>query len=872
MSFINNSSSKSSSDIFLENNPIHLFCNTREEINQPNEYGWTPLYRALISNNIEAMKELLKEGADPNIANNMNETPLYQAIDNDNKEAILLLLDNEANCNICKSDGNSPLHLAIKKLAVDYIELLLNKGANPNLKNKLYQQTPLHLAIKSKLNISIIKLLLEYNADFTIKDKYNCLPMDYCEDSVYKQEIQNLINMTNSKGASLSKENITEMELNNNTPNDNIINQSDERNFFNTKYSSKTETDSHKPNPLIQNVNCTLSNEHLIRKINTIHIDALVNKQSPTQFIKRLKTTSTFNLSTPSKTNGYNNFNQYENNSAIDKDLISEINPLDLVNQLVTTTNNSNIFSELQNKTQDLPSAQKTDNEMKMNNQFDNTLQENDLTYSKSKSNILTELPFTSNKKIPFYNVNEQNNSDFVFEKEKEVNNNNSKKVNIDYKAGIARVNQSTQKKTSFYHNKYNDNKENDINITNIPVNTNNYLYIEENDHFNSNNHNVKDLAVNKTEINSTYGGGEILYNSNFVSGCNISNSSNKEKDKEAQTFLNNRNTSNNSMRPGSIHNSNYCKSGSNYNSTRNSNDNNKNIITVGNLNTYTLGVASTSSNVSPKVSAHFKCKKSSILSNCSYKGVPKLYYEGNSPSSNHNTIDFNNTMSTNHNIQINFSSYNAKRLHEWLLSCDLLHYYNILIEQGIYNIDKCINGIQSGDLQLTYKDIEDIGIKKPGHIFRFLIKLNCDAGIIDNRIVRYIFPLKNENNNDIHIGVSQTFCGCNMRKKKAIKEYDVESWLKSKGLGYLKDNFIHNGFDIFEFIIIQLFSSFMVDDNFLLERMHIYNASDRYKVKKALNDERKMICKQLGKKYVDIEQEEENREKIEQCEVCVLF
>ena len=72
---MNNSSMNSniqdtSTLIFPESNPAHLFCETKAEINIPNEYGWTPLYRSLVSNNIVAMKELLKFLADPNITNN----------------------------------------------------------------------------------------------------------------------------------------------------------------------------------------------------------------------------------------------------------------------------------------------------------------------------------------------------------------------------------------------------------------------------------------------------------------------------------------------------------------------------------------------------------------------------------------------------------------------------------------------------------------------------------------------------------------------------------------------------------------------------------------------------------------------------------
>ena len=82
----------------------------------------------------------------------------------------------------------------------------------------------------------------------------------------------------------------------------------------------------------------------------------------------------------------------------------------------------------------------------------------------------------------------------------------------------------------------------------------------------------------------------------------------------------------------------------------------------------------------------------------------------------------------------------------------------------------------------------------------------------------------------------------------------------------------MHNGFDTFEYVIIQLFSMFLIDDSVLVEGMHIYNGNDRYKLKKAFDEERKVICEKLGTKFVEMEQEEGSRDTIEKCEMCNLF
>ena len=77
MSFMNNSSMNSniqdlSNQIIPESNPVHLFCESKGEINIPNEYGWTPLYRTIIAGNLKATEILMENGANPNIQCNVS--------------------------------------------------------------------------------------------------------------------------------------------------------------------------------------------------------------------------------------------------------------------------------------------------------------------------------------------------------------------------------------------------------------------------------------------------------------------------------------------------------------------------------------------------------------------------------------------------------------------------------------------------------------------------------------------------------------------------------------------------------------------------------------------------------------------------------
>ena len=163
--------------------PAYLFCKLKSEINSQNENGWTPIYRSIAANNLEALYELLKLGANPNIPNNLGETPLYLSVDLDNYDALIILLQYKADCNLTKKNGNTPLHIATKRNKTSFMSALLRNNANPNIINKLYSQTPTHLAIINKIDECSLVEFNEKKADiYNIKDKYDKTPFDYAKD------------------------------------------------------------------------------------------------------------------------------------------------------------------------------------------------------------------------------------------------------------------------------------------------------------------------------------------------------------------------------------------------------------------------------------------------------------------------------------------------------------------------------------------------------------------------------------------------------------------------------------------------------------------------------------------------------------------
>ena len=78
----------------------------------------------------------------------------------------------------------------------------------------------------------------------------------------------------------------------------------------------------------------------------------------------------------------------------------------------------------------------------------------------------------------------------------------------------------------------------------------------------------------------------------------------------------------------------------------------------------------------------------------------------------------------------------------------------------------------------------------------------------------------------------------------------DIFSFLRKKELMEFKENFVHNGFDQIDFILIQLFSCFAFNKEILNDYFHIYSDSDQNKVIKKLYEEKEMISKEIGIDY----------------------
>src|SRR3990167_2982293 len=102
-----------------------------EEINQIDEYGFTPLIEAAIVNNIELSKLLLNYHADPNQQDAVGGTALHWAAENNNIELCKLLLNHHANPNSYNFSAQSVLVMPMLRGQKPLRQMLIKAGADP---------------------------------------------------------------------------------------------------------------------------------------------------------------------------------------------------------------------------------------------------------------------------------------------------------------------------------------------------------------------------------------------------------------------------------------------------------------------------------------------------------------------------------------------------------------------------------------------------------------------------------------------------------------------------------------------------------------------------------------------------------------------
>ncbi|XP_067114899.1 BRCA1-associated RING domain protein 1 [Osmerus mordax] len=112
--------------------------------------GETPLHLAAIKGEVEAVKELLEQGADPNLKDNAGWTPLHEACNLGHQRVVEVLLREGALLNTPGYENDSPLHDAARNGHAGIARLLLEHGASQSVLN-MFGLRPVDCAVSPEM-------------------------------------------------------------------------------------------------------------------------------------------------------------------------------------------------------------------------------------------------------------------------------------------------------------------------------------------------------------------------------------------------------------------------------------------------------------------------------------------------------------------------------------------------------------------------------------------------------------------------------------------------------------------------------------------------------------------------------------------------
>lgn len=155
-----------------------------------NDNSEKTFHQAARDGDVKRVKELLAEGAIPDVQDENGKTPLHVAAERGHENVVNLLLFSHqlprsfptdkqpkpANPNIKDNDGKIPLHCAAAGGHNQIVVLLLSRSVDSNVQDN-YGSTPLHYAVEGG-HMEVIVYLLEERPQWRdIKDKQGRTPL-----------------------------------------------------------------------------------------------------------------------------------------------------------------------------------------------------------------------------------------------------------------------------------------------------------------------------------------------------------------------------------------------------------------------------------------------------------------------------------------------------------------------------------------------------------------------------------------------------------------------------------------------------------------------------------------------------------------------
>ena len=215
---------------------------------------------------------------------------------------------------------------------------------------------------------------------------------------------------------------------------------------------------------------------------------------------------------------------------------------------------------------------------------------------------------------------------------------------------------------------------------------------------------------------------------------------------------------------------------------------------------------------------------------------------------------------STNKENKELYNSLKFSKIIEFITEINLpKEYANILIDNGFDNLDVLIYQAKHG-IALTYENLRDIGIKKPGERIKILVHLDEISNNFNFYFPKKIFSDDYEINNGFNT---------------------IKNFLEKIGMKKFLNNFIQNGIYNVELLYIQMGSKQSLKKDILIDDLDI-NANDAKKIFFKLYEnsrnyinKMKILNKRNIKDYKDINNKSivyEENNKNNSCDMCILF
>lgn len=155
------------------------------DLTEPANSNGTLLHIAVQSGHLECVRLLLTAGARRDILDycGHGSLPIHSAVEGGYIEILKeLIADKDAQ----SSDRSTALHIACKNDNLDCLRVLLEADANVSIKD-CYGRTPLHYSVD---NLELVKCLVEAGADPHNEDKYFTTPYKSAQKYDFKEIVE----------------------------------------------------------------------------------------------------------------------------------------------------------------------------------------------------------------------------------------------------------------------------------------------------------------------------------------------------------------------------------------------------------------------------------------------------------------------------------------------------------------------------------------------------------------------------------------------------------------------------------------------------------------------------------------------------------